>query len=129
MNRCTFTIPGRLPCLNDYIRVERGGGGRYGAARLKSDTQEIIQWAIKGSALRNMQLEGPVTIHYLWVEPDRRRDKDNIAFAKKFIQDALVGAGVLANDGWRHITGFTDSFDVDAKNPRVEVTVEWPGEK
>ena len=20
-----FTIPGRLPCLNDYIKIERGG--------------------------------------------------------------------------------------------------------
>ena len=125
VSRHTFTIPGRLPCLNDYIKIERGGGGRYGAARAKKEIQDMIQWAIKGSALRAMKLEGPVTIHYLWIEKDRRRDKDNIAFAKKFVQDALVGAGVLENDGWRHVEGFTDSFAVDAKNPRVEVTIEW----
>ena len=51
-------------------------------------------------------------------------DKDNIAFAKKFIQDSLVHAGVLANDGWNQIEGFTDDFAVDPKNPRVEVTIE-----
>ena len=124
MQSYTFTVPGRLPCLNDYIKIERGGGGRYGAAQMKRETQNLIHWAIKGSPLRAVKLEGPVTIHYLWLEQDRRRDKDNIAFAKKFIQDALVAAGVLENDGWRHIEGFTDSFAVDSKNPRIEVTIE-----
>ena len=50
--------------------------------------------------------------------------KDNIAFAKKFIQDALVETGVLRNDGWSEIEGFTDNFALDPKNPRVEVTIE-----
>ena len=56
--------------------------------------------------------------------PMRRRDLDNVAFAKKFIQDSLVHAGVLVNDGWNQIEGFTDDFAVDPKNPRVEVTIE-----
>ena len=62
-------------------------------------------------------------IEYTWYEADRRRDKDNIAFAKKFINDALVECGVLPNDGWRNIRTMFDMFDVDATNPRVEVTV------
>ena len=65
-----------------------------------------------------------MVIHYLWIEPSRRRDKDNVAFAKKFIQDALVEGGVLRNDGWAEIEHFTDDFAVDPKNPRVEVTIE-----
>ena len=65
-----------------------------------------------------------MVIHYTWVEPNRRRDKDNIAFAKKFVQDSLVRMGVLENDGWKQIEYFTDSFAVDPENPRVEVIIE-----
>lgn len=120
----TFTIPRRLPGLNEYIDLERAGGGRYSANKMKQETQTMIHWAIKGGPLRNVKLECPVIIHYLWLEPDRRRDMDNIAFAKKFVQDALVKAGVLPNDGWKHIKGFTDDFGIDPKNPRVEVRIE-----
>ena len=38
--------------------------------------------------------------------------------------DALVETGVLRNDGWSEIEGFTDNFALDPKNPRVEVTIE-----
>lgn len=80
-------------------------------------------WAAK-TQLRSVQFDGPVIMRYTWIEPNRRRDKDNIAFAKKFIQDALIRAGVLANDGWAQIKGFSDDFVVDRKRPRVEVEIE-----
>ena len=38
--------------------------------------------------------------------------------------DALVETGVLRNDGWSEIEGFSDDFALDPKNPRVEVTIE-----
>ena len=60
-------------------------------------------------------------MHYVWVEPNRNRDKDNVAFAKKFVQDGLVKAGVLVNDGWAQVEGFTDNFVVDKHHPRVEI--------
>ena len=100
MKHYKLTIPGLLPGLNEYVDAERGAKGKYKAAAR------------------------PVVIHYTWIEPNRRRDKDNIAFAKKFIQDSLVHAGVLQNDGWKHIEHFTDDFAVDPKNPRVEVIIE-----
>ena len=40
------------------------------------------------------------------------------------IQDALVECGVLQNDGWKNIVGFSDDFFVDPKNPRIEVDIE-----
>ena len=30
----------------------------------------------------------------------------------------------LKNDGWSNIEGFTDSFVVDKKRPRIEVLIE-----
>ena len=115
-----LVIPGKLPGLNEYSDMERRNP--RGAARLKRETQEYIRWAVKGQA-RKARFEGPVHMSYLWVEPDRRRDKDNIAFARKFVQDALVGLGVLHNDGWAWVEGFEDSFAVDKGNPRVEVRI------
>lgn len=115
-----LTIPGCLPGLNEYTKVNRSN--RYQAAAMKNQTEHLIGLMIK-SQLRNVEIDKQVTINYLWIEKDRRRDKDNIAFAKKFIQDAMVKTGILKNDGWKEIEGFTDSFSVDKKNPRVEVEI------
>ena len=52
------------------------------------------------------------------------KDKDNIAFSKKFIQDALVLEGIIPGDGWKNIEGFVDNFFIDKQNPRIEVTIE-----
>ncbi len=114
-------IPGRLPGLNEYSELERNH--RYAAARVKRDTELRIMIAAK-SQLKGVQFSNPVNMYYTWFEPNKKRDKDNIAFAKKFVQDALVKAGILKNDGWKEIEGFSDSFDIDEKNPRVEVRIE-----
>lgn len=117
----TFTIDERLPGLNEYIDAERTS--KYLAADMKKSVQETIGWLIK-SQVRGLKIKGQVHIHYYWVEPNKRRDPSNIAFAKKFIEDALVDIGIIENDGWKHIAGFSDSFSVDKDNPRVEVTIE-----
>lgn len=123
MRKYKLTIPGILPGLNEYIDAERGPKGKYKAAAMKKQAQNVTGYMIK-TQLRGVRFTRPVVIRYLWIEPSRRRDKDNIAFAKKFIQDALVAAGVLRNDGWAEIEHFTDDFAVDPKNPRIEVTIE-----
>jgi len=57
-----------------------------------------------------------------WKERDRRRDPDNIAAAgRKLILDGLVLAGVLPDDGWNHVLGWTDRFEVDRERPGVLV--------
>ena len=50
-------------------------------------------------------------IVFRWIEPNRRRDKDNVAFAKKFILDALVKAGKLKDDNRNCVIAFTDNFE------------------
>ena len=58
------------------------------------------------------------------MEKDRRRDKDNISgFGRKVIQDALIKANVLKNDGWREIDSYQDWFAVNSKNPRIEILI------
>lgn len=114
-------VHGRLPGANDYINAERRN--KYAGAKLRKETEKRIELAAK-EQLPGVRFERPVIMHYRWVEPNRKRDKDNIAFAKKFVQDALVNVGVLKNDGWEYIAGFSDDFDADKENPRVEIEFE-----
>jgi Holliday junction resolvase RusA-like endonuclease len=74
--------------------------------------------------LRNVHTENKVRIDYVWYEKNKKRDYDNISgFGRKVIQDALVENGVICNDGWKNISGFSDLFYVDKENPRIEVII------
>lgn len=116
-----LVIPGRLDNLNDYIGAERTN--RYKGAQMKARDEMIVTVAIR-QCLRRVTIEKPVYMEYKWFEKNQRRDLDNISsFGRKVIQDALVRAGVLKNDGWREIVGFSDSFYVDPDNPRIEVLI------
>lgn len=75
-------------------------------------------------SVKKAKITKPVTIRFRWIEKNSRRDMDNIAFAKKFILDALVKKGVLQDDGWKWVRGFKDEFYIDKKNPRIEVELE-----
>lgn len=123
-----LTVPGRLPGLNEWIRKERSN--RYLSAKFKRETEDMLGYAI-AQCLRGVQFHRPVRMRYHWYEPNTRRDKDNIAFGRKFVQDALVRHGVLQGDGWKHIDGFTDRFFVDTNSPRIEITItdEWNKEE
>lgn len=118
-----ITIKGTMDGLNEYTRANRGN--RYSGNKAKKRNQLMVYEALYG---RKERFEDPVHITFTWYEPNRRRDMDNIAFAKKFILDALVGAGVLQGDGWKHISGFTDRFRVSKENPRIEVEIESEAE-
>ena len=113
-------IKGTLPGLNEYINAERSN--RYKAAAMKHQVESVVIACAK-KYLRGVKFEKPVRMEYRWYEPNKRRDKDNVVFAKKFIQDGLVKAGVLHGDGWKWIESFSDDVQEDKTNPRVEVTI------
>lgn len=115
-----LTIPGRLCGLNEYIAAERAN--RHKAAKMKADYGNTVSCEIR-RCLGRIYIDRPVFMEYLWVEKDKRRDLDNITFGRKIIQDSLVQCCVLKDDGWKYIVGFSDRFEVDRKNPRIEVTI------
>lgn len=61
----------------------------------------------------------PIKIHFHWIEGNKKRDLDNIAFAKKFILDAMVKYGKLSDDNRRYVTAFTDTFEYGARTKIV----------
>ena len=114
-------IPGRLDNLNDLIKAERTN--RYKGSQIKVQNEKIVFYAIR-ECLNGVKIHKKVVMDYLWVEKNMRRDLDNVSsFGRKVIQDALVKCGVLENDGWQNISGFTDTFCVDSGNPHIEVLI------
>ena len=115
-------IPGRLPGLNEAFGAARRG--KYIEAKLRNQYEALIIYCAK-RCFNGWKPNGKVFLHYHFFEQDRRRDKDNIAgYGMKLIQDSLVKAGVLGGDGWNYIEGFDFVWDVDRKNPRIEVIIE-----
>lgn len=126
-------IKGTLPNLNDYLQAERqtfrrGGKFTTKGNELKKSTQEVVIWQIR-QQLRGVHITKPVILKYDFYEPNKKRDLDNIsAFAHKIIQDSLVLAGIIDNDGWRNIKGYVDQFYCDHENPRIEILLAEVGD-
>lgn len=122
MARYTLTIPGRLDNLNDYISACRTN--QYKGSKVKASNEHKVLAAIYEQFGR-LRIKKPVQMRYRWYEKNKRRDLDNISsFGRKVIQDALVQAKVLENDGWKNIIRFSDEFYLDPDNPRIEVDIE-----
>lgn len=124
-----MVIPERLPGLNEAFNAARTNRQIEAGTRHRFENL-IIMYAKR--CLKGCKPKPPVILHYTFYEPNRRRDKDNIAgYAMKLIQDGLVKAGYLRGDGWQYIENFTFSWAVDKSRPRVEVEIEefkkWEG--
>ena len=116
-----IVIPGRFAGLNEFIDANRRTHGRWNAGNaMKQKDQKIICSHIpKGLRFKH------IFIRYTYFEPNTRRDKDNVSgYFHKIFSDALVQSGCIPNDGWKVIQGFSDNFDVDSKNPRIEILIE-----
>ncbi|MCI1999578.1 MAG: hypothetical protein LKJ75_02445 [Clostridia bacterium] len=113
-----FWIEGGLPTLNEYTKVSRGN--KYASAGMKKDAEEKIMFEIALSGTG--EFTPPAFITFEWHEKNKRRDKDNVCFAKKFILDALQKSRILKDDGNKYISGFKDVF-VYEKKQGVKVTI------
>ena len=110
-------IPMKLPSLNEYINACRSN--RFQGSKMKKGIEEEI-----GVFIADLpRFSNPVTIHFHWVEENKRRDLDNICFAKKFILDAMVKFGKLKDDNRKYVTAFTDTFSYGAE-PRIILEIE-----
>ena len=112
-------IEGRLPGLNDIIAAAKQHWSSY--AKEKKALTHRVEMYCRSHQCEPVQM--PCVIRFTWVEPDRRRDLDNITAGQKFCLDGMVAAGVLPDDGWKWVHGIEHRFAVDKNNPRVIVEV------
>ena len=115
-------IPMKLPSLNEYINVCRTNP--YKASKFKKDLERDIGKYVSWLPT----FDNPIKIHFHWVEDSKRRDLDNVCYAKKHILDALVKMGKLKDDNRKFVTGFTDSFSYDKEAKVVLEIITEVGE-
>ena len=115
-----LVIPGELPSLNEIIDAAKTHYGKY--STMKRNNTEAISWPAK-----QLPCYEAVELEITWYCKNKRKDPDNIAAAVKFIYDGLVEAGRLKNDGWKENKGWTNHFEVDKENPRVEIVIKEVG--
>lgn len=114
-----MTIYYNFTFLNEYINAERRN--RYIAAKIKKDTTNAIYYML----LNKPKIQTPARLKFTWLIPHKRRDLDNISFAKKFILDSMVKAKIIPNDNLTHLIGFIDEFEIsDQIGVRIEEVVE-----
>lgn len=113
-------IPMKLPSLNEYIKAQTVKRGKWNKGnQMKQDIQNDMAYFINSLP----HFDKPIKIHFTWIEANKKRDLDNICFAKKFILDALQKCGKLENDNRKWATGFTDSFEY-GKEYKVILEIE-----
>ena len=120
MHKQTFTITQRLDGLNEYTSECRGN--KFGGGKCKKKNEEIILAAIAKANLK--VVTGTYWMNFHWSEARKTRDKDNVAFAKKFILDALQKAKITKGDDNRYLMGFYDEFIYGKGNGVVVDIVE-----
>lgn len=122
--------------LNDIVRMSRGN--KFHAAKRK-DENEI--W-ISRHVARAMEeqgwqaLDGLTTVVLRFVEPDMRRDDDNVFAGAKFFLDALCtpggtelrtihknGCSALVDDDPRHVCLITKRAPINRDDPGVMVSL------
>lgn len=112
----TLILPFRFPDFNEYDYKARSHWSK--GAAMKREYTEAVAFVAKAQKIKPVE---SVRITFTWIEKNRKRDQDNIAFTKKFILDGLQMAGILTNDGWKQVIYFRDVFRVDDE---YEVRVE-----
>lgn len=119
-NISKFTIYGELTDFAAYLKAARRSP--HAENEIKQDeTNRVAQEIMVQKPEKPTNY--PVHITYIWYSKDARKDIDNVAFAKKFINDGIERAGILPRDSRKYIGGFTEQFLIDKENPRVEVSM------
>ena len=123
-----FVIPHELMDLNKFVDKQRGN--KFGGASAKKQQTELCALYIRKAINKGLKItQYPINIKFTWVMKNRRKDKDNISFSKKFVLDGMQSAGLIKNDGWNEINNFQDRFKVDKSFPRVEVEISYPSKE
>lgn len=110
-----FEIKEKLPGANNVMYKNP-----HKVSGIKKEAEKDIIEYIKQHKIR--RIKRPVFLKFVWYEETKRRDKDNVAFGKKFIQDAMKKAGIIPDDNNNWVMGFADYF-VYGKGQKVVVEI------
>lgn len=113
-----ISINHELPDLNTEINYAKKHWSYY--AKHKKQTTQLIAWHFKG---KKAPPKPPFDFVFTWRCKNRRKDKDNIAFAIKYIFDGMVEAGFIPDDNWDYIGDISHKHVIDKDNVGVDVSI------
>lgn len=102
----TKVIPIKFPTLNDFIDACKIQRGRWNKGnQMKQEFQQTLYFYL----CKLPELKTPVSITFVWIEKNKRRDLDNVsAVGRKFILDTLQLCGKLKNDNLNYVVDLHD---------------------
>lgn len=106
----------KIPTLNEYIEHERTN--KYLAAQIKKATTNRIKWWTMEQT--RQKLTGMHDLVLIWQRNNKIHDADNIYAGIKFLLDGIVAAGIIADDGRKHIRHISHRIEQGNFN-KVEV--------
>ena len=135
-----YWIPGKVPSMNELIYAKQVTNPHQSswlldkkkkkATHMWNKYNEIKKaWTNRVHKIASLELPPSplksVYISYHVIENTKKRDPDNFCFsAIKFINDGLVKAGVLENDGANNVTGLKTTWEFNSQvEPGIIVTV------
>ncbi len=116
----TFFFPGKVPSMNELLYAKASAQKKGGTWLLdRNKGKQTFQWnryndikkdwsarVLKIAERSKAVFCGEAFFSYMIVEHTKRRDPSNIAAsAIKFIEDGLIKARVIPNDGWDNVLG------------------------
>jgi hypothetical protein len=101
--RQTLTLMGQLPRMNAMAGNQR----KWAYHNMKKKAEQMIGTEILVQKLKPMAF---AYFSFIWFEPNKKFNPDNIMSSQKFILDALVTAKILKNDGWSEVLGLAHQF-------------------
>lgn len=113
-----FVVSSTLPALNEYINKERGS--KMGAAQIKKKVTTNIRWEILSQKVK--RVDDLIDLKLFWIQPNNKKDPDNVFFGIKFILDAMVAAGVIEQDGRKNIRNIFNH--IETQKGKTQVIVE-----
>ena len=118
MDSQTFTVPNRLASYAELFGTATNNTNDL--RRRESYNTQLVVWAIKSAKIKRVL--GSCRVRIKWVEPTPARLPAHVAAAAVFVQQGLVDAGIVKDP--MRILGIYSTFAVNAREPRVEVTIE-----
>ena len=111
---CYFYIPHSFPNLNDVVNMTKRHWSYYASAKAEYTNIAKI-YASKARKQFIQKKDVCYKVQYTWNVKNRGADGDNIDFARKYINDGIVSAGLLQKDSLTTIIEFGCKFNYTKK--------------
>lgn len=113
----SYTVKGVLATLNDHDKANRAN--RFVGAKMKKDNTEYVMYQL----LNKKKITKPCILTFNWLVSSKC-DFDNICFARKYILDGMIKAGILPDDNQNWVKGFGGDYFTKVNKGEEKIIIE-----